>query len=67
MKFPSPDKLLIGNCNNEPVKLEIYFDDLLVHGIQKDWSSKVKKQKKKEQRQGTQDRTSARSSSGDHF
>lgn len=50
-----PDQFSTGNSNNEPGKLEIHFDDLLVQGIQKDWSRKVKKQKKMEQRRGKRD------------
>ncbi len=33
MQFP--DQFSIGNSNNEPGKLEMYFDDLLVQAIQK--------------------------------
>lgn len=50
-----PDQFSIGNSYNEPGKLEIHFDDLLVQGIQKDWSRKVKKQKKMERRRGKRD------------
>lgn len=49
-----PDQFSIGNSNNEPGKLEMYFDDLLVKGIQKEWNRKVKKQKKMDKRRQRQ-------------
>ncbi len=48
-----PDQFSIGDSDNEPGKLQIHFDDLLVQGLQKDWSCKVKKQEKMERRRWT--------------
>ncbi len=39
-----------GNPENEPGKLEIHFDDLLVESLQRKWCRQVKKQKKAERR-----------------
>ncbi len=48
--MPFPNQFQIGNPDNEPGKLEIHFDDLLVESLQRQSSHQVKKQKKAEQR-----------------
>lgn len=53
-----PNRVSLGNCDNESGKLKIDFDDLLVEGLQKDWNKKVKRQKKKDKRREKQKRRS---------
>ncbi len=46
--MPFPNQFQIGNPDNEPGKLEIHFDNLLVESLQRQSSQQVKKQKKAE-------------------
>ncbi len=50
INMPFPNQFQIGNPDNEPGKLEIHFDNLLVESLQRQSSQQVKKQKKAEQR-----------------
>ncbi len=54
-----PDQSSIGNSNNEPGKIKIDFDDLIVQGLQRNWSRKVKKQEKMERCRRVQERPGA--------
>ncbi len=57
--MPFPNQFQIGNPDNEPGKLEIHFDNLLVETLQTQSSQQVKKQKKAERcRRGKKDGTS---------
>ncbi len=48
--MPFPNQFQIGNPDNEPGKLEIQFDNLLVESLQRQSSQQVKKQNKAERR-----------------
>ncbi len=45
MQFP--DQSSIGNGNKRPDKIEIDFDDFIVQGLQRNWSRKVKKRRRR--------------------
>ncbi len=48
--MPFPNQFQIINPENEPGKLEIHFDDLLVESLQRQSSQRVEKHKKAERR-----------------
>ncbi len=48
--MPFSNQFQIGNPDNEPGKLEVHFDNLLVESLQRESSQQVKKQKKAERR-----------------
>ncbi len=56
-----PNQFPLGKPENEPGKLEIHFEDLLVENLQRTRCRQVKKQKKMERRRhgGGGERTSA--------
>ncbi len=54
-----PELFSIGNSNQDPNKLNIDFDDLIIKGLQLEESRKVKKQEKMERRRRNKRRAGA--------